>query len=142
MKKKTELVETEIICKYCPMRRDSYCSKEDLPEDIALWYSRYFWPNYKLLFCWKNTDKICLGALVHIRNLYATIMLQPELQKLAKQYEEDHKLIFSSNNEFIRYHRGEDFGSLAWYKRSTAYIYGEERKAVEEENDDKQGKLF
>lgn len=133
--------ESSTICSNCPMRRDSNHRGEEVGEDIALWYQSCFWPCWQLPVCEKQTEVICLGALIHVVNLYATLMLVPKFKELADQYEEDHKVIFSSNNEFIRYHRGEDFGSLAWYKRSFAYKYGEEQKAAEKENG-VQGELF
>lgn len=135
------LKECESICKKCPMRRDSARMKESLFGDPAIWYDQCFWPNWNIPFCFRNTDKICLGAIIHVLNEFATIMLNPELREIAVQYEEDHELIFSSNNEFVRYHLGEDFGSLAWYKRSLAYKFSTSQKAVEEENDG-QFKLF
>ena len=135
------LKECEKICKSCPMRRDSPRFKQVLAGDIEVWYQHCFWPNWNLPFCYSDTEKVCLGAIIHILNENATIMLNPELREIAVQYDEDHELIFSSNNEFIRYHRGEDFGSLAWYKRSLAYKFSTSQKAMEEENSG-QLKLF
>ena len=141
MNKKSKMVETKLICNNCPMRRDSFQKSYFVYDDPAKWYEKYFWPNYKLLVCEQQIGKLCLGALVHVKNLYATLMLTPELKEIADQYEEDHELVFSSNGEFIRYHRGEDFGSLDWYRRSMQYIYGEEKKA-EAKEDGGQGNLF
>lgn len=135
------LKESETICKNCPMRRDSVRMVNFAGRDPAKWYQHCFWPNWNLPVCKRQTDKICLGAIIYVLNEYATIMLNPELRELAVQYDEDHELIFSSNNEFIRYHRGEDFGGKDWYKRSLAYKFSTSQKVVEEENSG-QLKLF
>ena len=128
------LKECETICKNCPMRRDSVQIRNYIDKDLVYWYQKCFWPNWKIPVCNKETDKICLGAIVHVLNEYATIMLTPELREIATQYEEDHELIFSSNGEFIRYHRGEDFGSMAWYRRTLAYKFALSQDIAEEEN--------
>ena len=128
------LKESETICKNCPMRRDSLRRTDFIGDDPANWYSHCFWPNWNLPKCILKQKKICLGAIVHVLNEYATIMLTPELREIATQYEEDHELIFSSNGEFIRYHRGEDFGSMAWYRRTLAYKFALSQDIAEEEN--------
>lgn len=128
------LKECEKICKNCPMRRDIDRTKCFIHKDPADWYQKCFWPNWVIPVCVKDRSEICLGAIIHVLNEYATIMLAPELREIAIQYEEDHELIFSSNSEFIRYHRGEDFGSTSWYKRSMAYKFLTSQKVAEEEN--------
>ena len=123
------------------MRRDIDRTKCFIHKDPADWYQKCFWPNWNISVCVKDRSKICLGALIHVRNEYATIMLNPELREIAVQYEENHELIFSTGNEFIRYHRGEDFGSKSWYERSFAYKFLMKQKIAEEENSS-QGELF
>ncbi len=135
------LKECEKICKNCPIRRDSARMKESLFGDPAVWYQHCFWPNWNLPFCYNDTEKVCLGAIIHVLNVCATIMLNPELREIAVQYPEDHELIFSSNNEFIRYHSGEDFGSLAWYRKTLAYKFALSQDIAEEEKES-QLKLF
>ena len=122
------------------MRRDSPQISE-YGVCPAIWYEKYFWPNWKIPLCDKDKGSLCLGAFIHVINEYATSMLNPELREIAIQYDEDHELIFSSNNEFIRYHLGEDFGSLAWYKRTLAYKFSTSQKVAEEKNSG-QLKLF
>jgi len=128
------MIESKTICKSCLLRRDSNRFVEFMKGDPDKWYQHCFWPNWNIPFCYKNTDKICLGAIIHVLNEYATIMLTPELREIVIQYEEDHELIFSAGNEFIRYHRGEDFGSMAWYERTFAYKFSESQKTENEEN--------
>ena len=62
------------------------------------------------------------------------------LEEIAREYETDHHLIFSSNNEFIRYHRGEYFGSRAWFEQSLSYKY--EMQQNSKEDSSTQGELF
>lgn len=135
------MTESEKICRNCPMRRDSNRRTDYVDGDPADWYQDRFSPSWKMPKCIEEPETICLGALIHVLNEYAVMMLPPELKEIAIQYEEDHLLIFSANNEFIRYHRGEDFGSKAWYERTLSFKYSKSLE-TEAEAQSSQGELF
>ena len=56
----------------------------------------------------------CLGWAVYVANGSAASMVPSTHTDWVDEWGKDVELIFDGNGEFIRYHRGEKFGSKEW----------------------------
>lgn len=104
----------ETICADCPFRRDStrLTERPGWP-DAAAWLTRHGWPGFDAVEC--NVEgAVCLGWAVYVANLSALPMLPSTHRDWVAEWGKDTDLIFGQNNEFIRYHRGEEFGGADW----------------------------
>lgn len=109
----TEFCET--ICSGCPFRRDSERGANMAGEDPAVWHGWRCWPHWHPHVCHQHGHSVCLGWAIHVKNGNGHVMLEdPVVAEWVSSWALDIDLIFDGNAEFIRYHRGDWFGSEDW----------------------------
>lgn len=129
----------ENICADCPFRRDSTRFTERGWGDPYPWLARYGWPGFEAYVC--NVEGgTCLGWAVYLANGGAAFMAASTDAEWADQWGDDRELIFDGNNEFIRYHRGEEFGGADWFEDRKSQI-GDGTPSTKF-NEQGQGELF
>jgi len=108
--------------------------------DAAVWLGRHGWPGWEPLEC-PVEGAACLGWAVYVANGSAACMVPSTHREWADGWAKDTELIFEMNNEFTRYHRGEDFGGSRWFEDKTIRIEGQPDDSPRV-NDRGQGELF
>lgn len=121
------------LCGACPWRRDSRRDRE-MAESFLHLMGKV--PEQR---CSKY-DQICVGWLQFARNTNLHIVLDdPEICAMISAQGRDEEDVFAGFHEFLRYHRGETFGSEEWWVEKQKVIQGPSYRFDEKTG---QGSLF